>query len=218
MASIQLQGVKGLHIVVVQVTTKVGGVVRVQHDAQTALKHLPQVVFSQIREDTQLLVGQRAHRQGNTLFGQTRHQRLIVNGLHPMVDALGVKYIQGAPNIGRRAFFTRVGYQFEVELGRTLEHPFKLLGRMAALAGVQTHSDEFVSERKSLLEGFKSFVLGQMAQETQNQGRADAQLGLGVHTGAVQTGDDGAHRHFAIGMGLRVEKDFRMDHVVGFGA
>ena len=88
---------------------------------------------------------------------------------------------------------------------------------MTAFTGVQTHTDEFISERESLLEGFKGFVLGQMAQETQNQRRADAQLGLRIHTGAVQTGDDGAHGHLASSVGLWVEKDLGMNHVVCLG-
>jgi hypothetical protein len=54
--------------------------------------------------------------------------------------------------------------------------------------------------------------------QIENQRRADAQLGLRIHTGAVQTGDDGAHGHFAGGVGLRVEKDFSMHHVVRLGA
>ena len=134
-----------------------------------------------------------------------------------MVDALGVKHIQGAPYICRWSFLTGMRHQFEAEMGRTLEHPLKLLGRVAAFTGVQTHTDELVSERESLLESVEGLVLGQMPQETQNQGRADAQLTLRIDTGAVQTSDDGAHGHFAIGVGLRVEKDFGMHHVVRLG-
>ena len=135
-----------------------------------------------------------------------------------MVDALGVQHIQGAPNIGRWAFFTRVGHQLQTQLCCTLEDPLKLLGRMAAFAGVQSNTNESIPERSGLLQSIKSLFFGQMPQKTQNQGRADAQLGLSVHTGALQTGDDGAHGHFTLGVGLRIEKDFRMNHVVGFGS
>ena len=56
--------------------------------------------------------------------------------------------------------------------------------------------------------------LAQVAQEAQDQGRADG----AVLAGAVDAVDHVGHGHTARRVGLRVEEDFRVQDVIGFGA
>src|SRR5204862_1391363 len=93
----------------------------------------------------------------------------------------------------------------------------ELRGGMADFAGVQAHANELVAKRKRCLESLEGRVLREMPQKTKDERGADAQLGLGVVASAMQAADDGAHGHVALGVGLRIEKDFCVHHVVGGG-
>ena len=79
---------------------------------------------------------------------------------------------------------------------------------MPHFAGGQPHAHYFVQQGLGLLQALKGCFFAQMAQETQNQRGADAQLGLGIDTGTVQTVDDGVRTQAVGGMGLRVKEDF----------
>jgi hypothetical protein len=69
-----------------------------------------------------------------------------------------------------------------------------------------------------LLQRLEGVVLAQVAQEAQDQLGADAQFAAHRCAGAVQAADHGLHRHAARGVGLRVEEDLGVHHVVGRGA
>jgi hypothetical protein len=60
--------------------------------------------------------------------------------------------------------------------------------------------------------------LVQVAQEAQDQAGADAQLRLRLLARPVQAVDHHADGHATVGVGLRVEEELGMHHVVGRGA
>ena len=71
--------------------------------------------------------------------------------------------------------------------------------------------------RQRLLECFKGFCFTEMPQKTQNQGCIQSQLGLRIAAGAMQAIDDGCSIESVAGMGLRIEKNFCVNDVVGCG-
>ena len=54
-----------------------------------------------------------------------------------------------------------------------------------------------------------------MAQKTQDQAGTDTQSGLGIGQGTADAVNHGGKRYPAPGVGLRVEKDLGMTHVLG---
>ena len=140
-----------------------------------------------------------------------------MDGLHAVVNPLHTQHVERAPNIGRRALLARMGHPVQTQRAGFGEHVFEFLRRVADLAGIQADADEFVAKGQRLLQGFQCRLFAQMAQETQNQLRAHTQLGLGIHTGAVQAVNHHLHGHAALGVGLRIEEHFGVDHVVGGG-
>ena len=129
-----------------------------------------------------------------------------------------MQHIQGAPHIGRRPFLARMGDKVQAVCVRQGKHVFEFFRWVAHFAGIQTHANEFVFERQSLIEGLQGGFFAQVAQEAQDELRTHAQLRLRIRTRAVQAVDDGGHGHAALGVGLWVKEDFCMHHVVSFGA
>ena len=111
-----------------------------------------------------------------------------------------------------------MGHPVQTQRARFSEHVFELLRRVADLAGIQADADEFIPKGQRLLQGFQGRLFAQVAQETQDQLRAHTQLGLRVHTSAVQAVNHHLHGHAALGVGLRIKEHFGVDHVVGGGA
>ena len=68
------------------------------------------------------------------------------------------------------------------------------------------------------MQGVKGGLFTEVAQKAQDQSGADAPLGLSVLAGARKAMNHGLHRHAALGVGLRVKKDFCTHHVVSCGA
>ena len=57
------------------------------------VEQLGQVVIGQAREDAEFEVRERADREGDAFARQAGHECRVVNGLHPMVDALDVQTV-----------------------------------------------------------------------------------------------------------------------------
>jgi len=111
-----------------------------------------------------------------------------------------------------------VGHQVQAQFAAAREHACELLGRVADLAAVEAHADDLAEEGLGLLQRLEGRLLAQVAQEAQDQRGADAQVCLRIDAGAVQPVDHRFHRHAAFGMGLRVEEQLGVQHVVGRGA
>jgi hypothetical protein len=107
-----------------------------------------------------------------------------------------------------------VGDQVQAELAAALEHAAELLGRMAHFGRVEADADDLVAERQGFFQRGERLFLAQVAQEAHDQGGADRR----VPAGAPDAVDHGLERHAARGMGLRVEENFGVAHVVGRGA
>ena len=105
-------------------------------------------------------------------------------------------------------------HEFEPELAAAREHAGELLGRVAALAAVQAHADEVLAPGQRGLERGEGVFLAQVAQEAQDQLRADAQFLVRAPAGVVQAANDLLHRHAARGVRLRVEEDLCVHDVV----
>ena len=131
-----------------------------------------------------------------------------------MVDALGFQHVERAPDVGGRPLFARMGDDMQAQCAATSEHARELLRRVAALAAVQAHANDFVQVRLRLFQRGKGVFLAEMAQETQNQRAGDTQLGTRFHAGAVQAAHHGFHGHAARSMRLRVEEKLGVRYVI----
>jgi hypothetical protein len=140
-----------------------------------------------------------------------------VHGLHAVVDALGLQHVQRLPDVGGRAFLAGVGDDVQAQLAAAGKHAGELLGRVAALAGVQPDADELLAKGQGLLQRLEGLALAQVAQKAQDQRAGDAQLAPRLVAGAGQAVDHRLHRHAARGVRLRVEEDFGMCYVIGSG-
>src|SRR5687768_18459340 len=94
MLSRESGGREGLQEVLVDVAAEIGRIVRIHRRHEARVQQFAQVVVGQLREDTQLEVGQRAHRQRYSVPGQPLHQRGVFGGLHAVVDTLDLQQVQ----------------------------------------------------------------------------------------------------------------------------
>jgi hypothetical protein len=97
-----------------------------------------------------------------------------VHGLHAVVDALGLQHVQRLPDVGGRAFLAGVGDDVQAQLAAAGKHAGELLGRVAALAGVQPDADELLAKGQGLLQRLEGLALAQVAQKAQDQRAGDA--------------------------------------------
>ena len=200
------------------VATEVRRVIGVDRHLHATLKHVEDVVLRHVIEHAEFGVRQRANGQRDLLVDDPLHQALVFDGSYAVVDALDFQQVDGFPDVFRRAFFTGVGDGQEAFVTCTVEHALELAWRMAHLGAVQTYGDKRVTERQRLIEGFLGFFFAQVAQEAEDQTAGDAQLLLAI----LQRGGDAVEHHFerdaTIGVGLRVEERFGVNHVLRLAA
>ncbi|KWV86725.1 hypothetical protein PFLmoz3_03809 [Pseudomonas fluorescens] len=175
-------------------------------------------MLGHVVEHAELGVGQRAYRQRDLFVDDALHQAFIFNGSHAVVDALDFQQVDGFPDVLGRAFFTGVGHGQEAFVTGTVEHALELARWVAHFRAVQAHGHERVTERQRLVEGFLRFVFAQVAQEAEDQTAGDAQLLLAVFKRSGDAVEHHFERHATIGVGLRVEEGFGVNHVLGFAA
>lgn len=209
-----MQGVEVLG----DVAAEVGRVIGVDRDLHPALEHLQDVVLGHVVEHAELGVGQRAHSQRDLLVDDPLHQPLVFEGTYTVVDALDLQQVQGFPDVLRRAFFTGVGDGQEAFAARAVEYPLELARRVAHFRTVQAHGDECIAKRQRLVEGLLRLFFAQVAQETEDQAAGDAQLLLAIFECAGDAVEHHFERHATVGVGLRVEEGFGVDHVLFFAA
>ena len=131
-----------------------------------------------------------------------------------MVDPFHVQDVERGLDVGRRPLLARVRHQVQAQGAAALEHAREFFRRVAALGGIEPHANDLVQVRQGLVQRDDRLVFGQMAQEAHDQAGADGAL-LASAPDAV---DHCLNGNAARGMGLRVEKDFRVQDVVGMGA
>ncbi|MNX82657.1 hypothetical protein D3C86_1143930 [compost metagenome] len=89
---------------------------------------------------------------------------------------------------------------------------------MADLGRIQPDADEVMQIGLGGLQRGEGFVFGQVAQEAKDQAAGDAQFGLGPVHARNQALDHHAEGHAPVGVGLGIEEDLGVAHVVGGGA
>ena len=89
---------------------------------------------------------------------------------------------------------------------------------MADLGRIQSDADEVMEIRLGGLQGGEGFVLAEMAQEAEDQARRHAQLRLRPVHARDQALDHDGEGHAPVGVGLGVEEDLGVAHIVGGGA
>ena len=180
----QRQGPHGLFEVRVEVATEIGRIVRIDGGAQARVEQLFHRVVGQVVNHAEFQVGQRTHGQRRAAFRQFGHQHRVLQATHTVVDAFGLQQLQRFPDVFGRTFFACVRDDAQTQFTAAREHAHKLLGRMVHLAGIQPHADEVFAVRQSGFQRGEGFGFAQVAQETQDQRRTDAQLALRVGAGA----------------------------------
>ena len=134
-----------------------------------------------------------------------------------MVNPLDLQRVERAPDVLGRTLLAGVRHQPEPECAATREYAGKLFRRMAALARRQPDADDLVALRQHLLQRFESRVLIQVTQEAHDQRGADAKIGLGRDTGAMQPVDHHRGVDAMGGMRLCIKKYLGVQHAVGAG-
>ena len=134
-----------------------------------------------------------------------------------MIDALDFEHVERLPHVRRRAFFAGMGNGAQAEFAALGKHPRKFLRRMPDFAGIQTDTNELAEVRTRLFQRDEGIGFTEMAQKTQDQFSADAELGFGTITRTLEAIDDGGECNTAFGVRLRIEEQLGMDDVVGLG-
>ena len=214
MGQAQWQRVEDGVEIVVHVAAEICGVVGIDRHEQAGVEQLHQVMVMHLVEDAQLGVRQGADGQRDLFARQAGRQVRVFQAAHAMVDAFDSQVVERRADVGWRTFLARVGHQVQAQLAATGKHARKFLGRVAHFRGIEADADEFVAVRQRVFQGLERFFLAQVTQETQDQGRADG----AVLAGAMDAVDHIGDGHAARRVRLRVEEDFRVQHVIGFGA
>ncbi len=89
---------------------------------------------------------------------------------------------------------------------------------MAPFRRIQAHAGDPVTERGGRLQHLQRLPFGQVAPETHDQFRRDAEHLSGIDTGLLDTLHEGLERDPAGSVSLRVEEDLRVAHAVAMGA
>src|SRR5690606_36012778 len=131
-----------------------------------------------------------------------------------VIDARYEQEIEGLAYVVGRAFLAGVRDDAQPLLASLLEHALELARRVAALAGVEADADEFALERQRRLERRERVLLRQVAQEAQDEVRADVVAALRVAHRVVQAADHDLHRDAARGVSLRIEEQLGVHHAV----
>ena len=203
----------------IEVAAEIRGVVRVDRDKQAEREHFFQRVVGEGVDHAQFEVGQRAQGQRHRLGRQPPDQRCIGERGVAVVDALDLERIQRAANILRRTFFAGVGDAAVALFARARKHPGKFLRRIAALAGVETDTDDLVAVAVGFRrrQGIECVLLIEMAQKAHDEFGTHIPLARGVAQRRADAIDHRRQRRPAGGMRLRVEEEFQMADVLRRG-
>ena len=98
------------------------------------------------------------------------------------------------------------------------EHLAELARRVAALRGIEPHPRDPVAVGETRVEGVEGGRLVEVAEEAHDEPGGEPEPRFGFVEGAADPLDHGRERDPAVGVGLRVEEDLGVAHVVGAGA
>ena len=129
---------------------------------QTGGEQPGQIVICKPVEHAQLHVRQRTDGERDAFPHEPRHNTLILEAAHAVVDPLGTEGVEGPDDRRRRPLLARVGHDVEPEPPAAGEHAAKLLRRIASLTRIKPHSEKRIAIRLGLLERLEGLALGQM--------------------------------------------------------
>ena len=129
---------------------------------QAGGEQLGQTVICKPVEHAQLHVRQRTDGERDAFAHEPRHNTLILEAAHAVVDPLGTESVEGPDDRRGRLFLTRVGHDVEPEPPAAGEHAAKLLRRVASLTRIKPHSEKRLAIRLRLLERLEGLAFGEM--------------------------------------------------------
>ncbi len=107
----------------------------------------------------------------------------------------------------------------KTEFAATREDPCKFFRGIAAFGGIQAYADPQVTilrtQGQRFFQGREGIFFRQMTQERHDHGAAEAVVVARFTQGAGDPCKYYIDADTAFGMGLRIEENFRMAHVVG---
>ena len=135
-----------------------------------------------------------------------------------MIEPVDMQHIERLAHIGGRAFLASMGHALQPHGPGPRKHPREFRGWMAKLGRIEPHADDPAQKGLGRLQGGEGRLLIEMAQKAQYQRRGDAMPRLGLGHARQQPFHHHPHRNAARGMGLGVEEDLGVAHIVGGGA
>ena len=125
------------HKVGIHIAAKVGGIVRVDGDAEPLLQQPQHIVLGHIAEHLEPGVGEGADGERQPGIREIAQQLGIVCRTHSVIDTAYLKLVDRLPDVVGRPLFTRVGHHRQPQLAAFGKDLGKFSGRVAPLPGVK---------------------------------------------------------------------------------
>ena len=171
----------------------------------------------QVVDHAKLLVGERTYGERDAGRRQIGDQFRVVERPVAMIDAVHAQDIYGFAHIRRRSLLAGMGDQQQTFVLGLGEDVGELGGRMAQLRRVEADAGELVSVHQRLLKSRHGLICAQVTQKAENELGGNTQLVRRLLLAARDAVDHSGKRHTAVGMGLGIEEDLGMAHVVVSG-
>ena len=200
-------------VVVGHVAPEVGGVVGVHRDSHARAQQVDDLLGLHVVGDE--AVGDRAARQADACLAQLVDQRWVLDDVRAVVDAVRADVVHDRADVVDAADLIDVAVhrQSVAELAGAGEHVGELLGRVAALVGVEADAEDPVPERDGGLQRLCGALGAVVAEEAHDQVGIDPER-RALRGGAVVAGHHGLERHAAGRVRLRVEEHLDVAHAV----
>ena len=163
-------------------------------------------------------VGEGADGEGQPCIGKIAQQRGILDAAHPVIDALHPELPDRLPDVVRRSLLPRVGHHRQPQFPGPGKDPGKLAGRVALLPRIEADPVQARQVRRGLCQGGECRLFTQVAQEAHDEPPADAKGCFASLQRPLDAPQHGGKRHAAGGVGLGVEEDLHVHHVIGNAA
>ncbi|MNZ33871.1 hypothetical protein D3C78_512360 [compost metagenome] len=163
-------------------------------------------------------VGEGADGERQPGVGQVAHQLGILGAAHPVIDAAHRQLPNRLPDIVGRSLLPRVGHHRQPQLPRPGKDPGKLGRRIAKLPRIEADPVQPRQIRLGLAQGGEGILFAQVAQKAHDEPPADAKLPLPLLQCPLEAAEHGAKGHAPGTVGLGVEEDLHVHHLVGGAA
>ncbi len=165
-------------------------------------------------KDPELHIGERAHGERDLLRRQPRHEAVVLQAPHAVIDAPRLKDIQRLPDVLGRALLAGVHDAREAHLPGLPEDPANLRGGLPTSAESRPTASRCSAKGRASSSVRSAASSLQVAEEAQDQARRDSQLRRAVVEGAADPHATGLERDTTPGVRLRVEEDLGVTHAL----